>query len=198
MSYCFKTSMTCEAVKKFFTASQRVSRPTPSVATWRYVVESLCWAAEADARVPRTVTVQGQETGIAPIEEIERALAGALDAWPMVRAAWLFGSVATGSAGRLSDVDVAVLGGGTLSFDERAGLALDLGRAAGRSCDVVVAEHASPVLAMAIVDTGRRFFCRDGGAADAWEEFVLRRYLGTAELRRLVYRYVRDDLLARR
>lgn len=111
-----------------------------------------------------------------------------------MRAAWLFGSVATDSAGPLSDVDVAVLGGKSLSFDERSRLAVELGRAAGRQCDVVVVEDASPVLAMAVVDTGRRFLSRDDAAADAWEDRALRRYLGTAELRKTVYQYVRDDL----
>lgn len=117
-----------------------------------------------------------------------------LASWPALRAAWLFGSVATDSAGPLSDVDVAVLGGKSLSFDERSRLAVELGRAAGRQCDVVVVEDASPVLAMAVVDTGRRFLSRDDAAADAWEDRALRRYLGTAELRKTVYQYVRDDL----
>lgn len=136
--------------------------------------------------------------GLARVEEIERSLSSTLDAWPMVRAAWLFGSVATGSGGALSDVDVAVLGAATLSFDERARLTVELGRAAGRCCDVVMAEEASPVLSMAIVDSGRRFFCRDADAAGAWEDRALRRYLGTAELRRIVYSYVREDLRAAR
>jgi predicted nucleotidyltransferase len=95
----------------------------------------------------------------------------ALAAWPAVRAAWLFGSVAEGSTGPLSDVDVAVLGCADLSFDERAQLAVDLVRAAGRPCDVVLVEHASPVLGMEIVRAGRRFLCRDVDAADAWEDW---------------------------
>ena len=142
----------------------------------------------------RPMVVPRHDPGIASVEEIERTLSCTLEAWPMVRAAWLFGSVATQSAGPLSDVDVAVLGGGELSFDERARLAVELGRAAGRCCDVVMVEQASPVLSMAIVDSGRRFFCRHVDAADAWEDRALRRYLGTAELRRLVYNYVREDL----
>jgi predicted nucleotidyltransferase len=144
------------------------------------------------------MAVQQHAPRLAGIEEIERALSCTLEAWPMVRAAWLFGSVATESAGPLSDIDVAVLGAGSLSFDERARLAVELGRAAGRHCDVVVVEQAQPVLAMAIVDTGRRFFCRDVDAADAWEDRALRQYLGTAELRRIVYSYVREDLRATR
>jgi predicted nucleotidyltransferase len=137
---------------------------------------------------------EGADRGCPPVAAIEPALAGVLERWSEIRAGWLFGSVATGSAGPLSDIDVAVLGGGGLDFDERARLAVELGEAAGRPCDVVVAEQASPVLAMAIVDTGRRFFCRDAAAADRWEDLALRRYLDTAELRRIVYAYVRDDL----
>jgi len=142
----------------------------------------------------RPMAVPRHDPGIASVEEIERTLSCTLEAWPMVRAAWLFGSVATQSAGPLSDIDVAVLGGGELSFDQRARLAVELGRAAGRCCDVVMVEQASPVLSMAIVDSGRRFFCRDVDAADAWEDRALRRYLGTAELRRIVYNHVREDL----
>jgi len=130
------------------------------------------------------------------VAEIERTLTGVLAAWPMVSAAWLFGSVATGTAGPLSDVDVAVLGAQTLSFDERSRLVVELGRAVGRKCDVVVVEDASPVLAMAIVDTGRRFLSRDVDAADTWEDRALRRYLGTAQLRKILYQYVREDLRA--
>jgi predicted nucleotidyltransferase len=128
----------------------------------------------------------------AATEAIERALARALDAWSSIQAAWFFGSVATGSAGPLSDVDVAVLGAAGMSLDERARLTVELSRAVGRSCDVVTVERASPVLAKAIIDTGRRLLCRDADAADAWEDFALRRYLDTSELRRIVYSYVRE------
>jgi predicted nucleotidyltransferase len=125
---------------------------------------------------------------------LESALGGVLARWPAVVAAWLFGSVATRTEGPMSDVDVAILGGAHLAFDERAQLTVELGQVAGRACDVVVAEEASPVLAMAVVDTGRRFLTRDAGAADAWEMRAQERYLGTAELRRIVYQYVREDL----
>ncbi len=140
------------------------------------------------------MSAEGPDGRVSRLEEIEAAVTLVLAEWPSVIAAWLFGSVATGEAGPLSDVDIAVLGGAALSFDERAQLAVDLQGAIGRSCDVVVVEHASPVLAMAIVDTGRRFLCRDADAADTWEDGALRRYLDTANLRRIVYEYVREDL----
>ena len=119
--------------------------------------------------------------------ELERALSAALEAWPSVRAAWLFGSVASGEAGPMSDVDVAVLGGAGLDLDELAALSVDLSRAAGRPCDLVCVERSSPVLGMEIVRANRRFLTRSADAADAWEDRALRRYLGTAHLRRMVH-----------
>jgi uncharacterized protein len=113
-----------------------------------------------------------------------------------VGAAWLFGSVATGSSGPLSDVDVAVLGRRDLSLDDRAELAAELSRAVGRAVDVVCVEQASPALGPATVDEGRPLLCRDVAVADAWEDFALRRYVGTAELRRIVYGYACEDLRA--
>lgn len=102
--------------------------------------------------------------------QLEERLTRVLGLRSSVRAAWLFRSVADGSAGALSDVDVAVMGFASASFDERAALAVDLAREVHRQCDVVVVEHASPVLAMEIVRSERRFYCRDADAADAWEE----------------------------
>jgi uncharacterized protein len=135
-----------------------------------------------------------QPSEIAHVEDVEVALRGVLEHWPSLRAAWLFGSVAAGSAGPLSDVDVAVLGAAGLTLDERARLVADMSRAVGRAVDLVLAEEASPVLAMALVETGRRFLCRAADRADAFEDAALRRYLGTAELRRIVSAYVREDL----
>lgn len=140
------------------------------------------------------MTSRLQPSEIAHVEDVEAALRGVLEQWPSVRAAWLFGSVVTGGAGPLSDVDVAVLGAAALTLDERARLGADMGRAVGRAVDLVFAEEASPVLAMALVETGRRFLCRDVDRADSFEDAALRRYLGTAELRRIVNAYVREDL----
>jgi predicted nucleotidyltransferase len=127
-------------------------------------------------------------------EAVERALQDSLNRWEEVRAAWLFGSVAEGREGPMSDVDVAVLGCASFSLDQLGRLAAELSSAVGSNCDVVVVERASPVLGMEIVRSGRRVFCRNNDAADRWEDFALRRYLGTASLRKLVHEYVREDL----
>jgi predicted nucleotidyltransferase len=130
--------------------------------------------------------------------DLEAHLREALRAWPRIIAAWLFGSAAVGTLRADSDVDVGVLGASGMSFDERAALAADLSRAAGRRCDVVAVESASPVLGMEIVSQGHRFHCLEQRAADAWEDRALRRYLGTASLRRFVNAEVAESLAGRR
>jgi hypothetical protein len=73
-------------------------------------------------------------------------------------------------------------------------LTTELARAVGVKTDVVVVERASPVLAMEVASHGVRFHAPDDRAADDWEDRALRRYLGTAELRKIVNPYVRADL----
>lgn len=146
----------------------------------------------------RRVTDLFRQSELAEIEEVEASLRSVLTQWPAVRAAWLFGSVAAGTAGPLSDVDVGVLGAAGLTLDERARLVSEIGRALGRTVDLVCVEEASPVLGMALVETGRRFLCRDVDGADSFEDRALRRYLGTVELRRIVNAHVREDLRAGR
>ena len=132
------------------------------------------------------------------VDALIQALRAVLEQWPAVRAAWLFGSRVAGTAGPLSDVDVGVLGLASATLDDLALLSTELGRAAGVKTDVVVVERASPVLAMQISGGGVRFYAPDDGAADDWEERALRRYLGTAELRKIVSSYVSADLSERR
>jgi hypothetical protein len=60
---------------------------------------------------------------------------------PKVSAAWLFGSVATGKAGKRSDIDIAILFIPGLSkyerFDLKLYLAGELSRLAGQDVDVI-------------------------------------------------------------
>lgn len=131
-------------------------------------------------------------------EDLTARLAEVFRSWPTVGAAWLFGSAARRQLRLDSDVDVAVLGASSMSFDERTRLAAELSRAVGRTCDVVAVESASPVLAMEVVSEGIRFHCTSARAADDWEDRALRRYLGTARLRRMVNTEVSESLARRR
>jgi predicted nucleotidyltransferase len=65
-----------------------------------------------------------------------------------VEMAVLFGSMATGKAGPRSDVDIGVVcvAGGSLSWNERFDLALDLERSLHREVDLVVLDEATPLL----------------------------------------------------
>lgn len=80
-------------------------------------------------------------------------------------AAWLFGSMATGKAGKNSDIDVAVLFVPALSkyerFDLRLLMAGELSRLTGREVDLVDMEAAPLFLQHQIRKTGRLLVEKD-------------------------------------
>ena len=71
--------------------------------------------------------------------ETERAITAALKEMPQVEAAWVFGSIATGTAHRTSDVDVAVLAQTPLSGATKMQLIEQLAQASGRPVDFITA-----------------------------------------------------------
>ncbi|MBI3491746.1 MAG: nucleotidyltransferase domain-containing protein [Acidobacteria bacterium] len=82
-----------------------------------------------------------------------------------IRAAYVFGSVATGRAREDSDVDVAVLLGRPLpasrSLSYRLKLMTELGAALQRSdVDVIILNDASPLLAHRVLSKGKLAFER--------------------------------------
>ncbi len=114
-------------------------------------------------------------------------LTAALDREGVV-VAYLFGSQATGKAGPLSDVDVAVLFDRAL--DERARFDLQLrlqGEAASAvrqdSVDVVALNAASPLLRHRAIRDGRALVDRDPLARVRFEARTILDYLDTAPLR---------------
>jgi predicted nucleotidyltransferase len=92
---------------------------------------------------------------------------------PDVRAFWVFGSHAQGTAQPTSDLDLAVL------FDGRADVvalweaAQDLACRLDMDVDLVDLLAASTVLQFQIVTGGRRLFARDPLEADLYEVFIL-------------------------
>ncbi|MET3605689.1 putative nucleotidyltransferase [Sphaerotilus sulfidivorans] len=89
-----------------------------------------------------------------------------------VLAVYLFGSVARGTAGPDSDVDLAVLVAGKAEplalWDVAAGLAQQL----GREVDLVDLRAASTVMQYQIITTGERLWALDAQAA-LYESFIL-------------------------
>ena len=113
----------------------------------------------------------GSVTGADAIPEALRA-AGVRR--PEVRALWLFGSRADGTAREGSDVDVGVLWEPGQPLEATLSLEEELSRATDLPVDLVDAARAGAFLALEIV-RGERVFCRDEVAADLFELYVLRR-----------------------
>jgi len=100
----------------------------------------------------------------------------------------LFGSQAAGSAGPLSDVDVAVWVDPGLSLDERVALRSDLSLAAREALgtdevDIVILNDAPPLLRHRALKGALRLFDRDPRARVRLETAALLDYLDTAPLR---------------
>jgi predicted nucleotidyltransferase len=102
---------------------------------------------------------------------IEPALLDVLRAHPEVKAAWLFGSHAGGTARPESDVDIGVLvGRKPRTLAELGGaLADELQHAAGRPIDLVVLDGAPVDLAMRVLRQGRLLVEHDRAARVAFE-----------------------------
>lgn len=97
---------------------------------------------------------EGEDTAInAALEWLERE--GGL------RLALLFGSAARGALHAESDLDVAVLGDGPLSAEDKRALIEGLARASGRAVDVIdLATVGEPLLGRILAE-GRRLFGSD-------------------------------------
>lgn len=111
-------------------------------------------------------------------------LAGALDRHP-VAAAYLFGSQASGAAGSLSDVDVAVaLVPGADPAQAHSDLliaAIEVLRT--DEIDLVILDGAPPLLRHRVLRDGIRLVDRDPRARVRFETRALLEYLDTAPLR---------------
>ncbi len=110
-----------------------------------------------------------------------------------VTLAYLFGSQASGKAGRLSDVDIAVLFADDLSprarFDLRCRLIAELmGVFRRNDVEVVDLAEASPVLRNHVRRYGQLLYCQDDRLRVRFQTEALRDYLDTRPIRE-VQRY---------
>ena len=93
--------------------------------------------------------------------------------------AYLFGSMAKGTAGRLSDVDIAIL----MSRDHRPTLDYHLylmsklANILRREVDVVILNEATPLLRFEVIKHGKVLYCRDEIERIAFEERTIDEYL---------------------
>ena len=118
-----------------------------------------------------------------------------------ITALYLFGSGATGRAGPLSDLDVAVLlDEKKVSPSRRFRLRLDLiGEAmrAGRRSDVdlVFLNEAAPLLTFEVVRAGQVLYERDRDARIAFEARTAQRYLDIEPFYRVSGSYLKRQIL---
>src|SRR3989344_7285141 len=111
----------------------------------------------------------------------------------------LFGSQAAGTAGGQSDTDIAVLGDGPISLEERAFISESVARELQVSedlIDLVDLRSASPLLQYQVAERGRLI----SGAREEFTRFRVRawkQYQDTARLRRARERSLEHKLYAR-
>ena len=145
------------------------------------------------------VSVADQTSRVPALDtEAMARLAAALDR-PKVVAAFLIGSQARGSAGPLSDVDVAVLHDLGLGSRERLDLRLALAASAGAALgtpevDIVLLNDAPPLLRHRALRDGIRLLDRDPKERIEFEVRTLNNFVDTEPLRQLVARRLRKSI----
>jgi predicted nucleotidyltransferase len=92
---------------------------------------------------------------------IEQQLAEVLRAHDGVDAAWLFGSVASGTADATSDLDLAVLGPSPLGAEETAALIEKLVQITGRPVDLIDLQATHGPIVGQVLREGTQLFCDD-------------------------------------
>lgn len=124
-----------------------------------------------------------------------QAIQDFLAAEQKVKFAYLFGSLAQGVGGPLSDIDIAVYIDGRLNdFTYRLGLMETLARKLGsEQFDLVVLNRAPVVLQFEVVKNGR-ILKEDRTRRIMFEALVLKKYLDSAHLRRVQHEYLKESL----
>jgi predicted nucleotidyltransferase len=133
------------------------------------------------------------------MQEILKKLSGALEAEPDIAFAYLFGSVAKGRSGPLSDVDVAVYfhpaGDSRSRFKRRLLLMSKLGKALRRDdVEVVPLQDAPLDLAFEILAQGKLIFSKDDGQKADFVFETLRKYHDEAPRRKFEWDVIRDEV----
>ena len=133
------------------------------------------------------------------LPSVEKALARELSKQPKVQAGYIFGSVATGRVRPDSDIDVAVLLDTGIRevrmFDLRLRLIADLGAALGRSdVDVLILNHASPLLAHRVLSRGKLIYERSASARIRFQVMTANRYADLVPTLEMYIRYLKKSV----
>lgn len=100
-----------------------------------------------------------------------------------IRLIVLFGSVVHGTANAESDIDLGVLTNRPLTFNQRLKLWGALSSLFDVEVDLVVLNHANPVLAFEVASNGNLLFEAKPNTWDNWKSFGFRQYWDTEKFR---------------
>jgi predicted nucleotidyltransferase len=145
------------------------------------------------------MTVVTESARASPLDrKVREALARSLDR-PEVVSAYLIGSQARGSAGPLSDVDVAVLHIADLTPRQRLDLRLSLAASAGEALgtsevDVVLLNGAPPLIRQRALHDGVLLIDRDPAQRIRFGVRTINDYVDTEPLRTLLSRRLRESI----
>lgn len=95
------------------------------------------------------------------LESLDRRIVSVLARHPEIRLAFLFGSLARGTARPASDVDLGVVADVPLGAEQKSALIEDIALASGRSVDLVDLQTASGLVLQEALTKGRRLLLSD-------------------------------------
>ncbi len=116
------------------------------------------------------------------IEQLGRDISAALQGHDgAVDCVYLFGSMARGNAGPLSDADLAILFKEELAAEARTGIAASIASQAqtvdGPAIDIAILNDAPPLLQHRVIREGRPVFVGNEASRVAFETRAIREYL---------------------
>ena len=107
-----------------------------------------------------------------------------------VRLIVLFGSVVRGTINAESDIDLGVLTNRPLTINRRLKLWGALSPLFNIEVDLVILNHANPVLAFEVASMGELLFEDKPNTWDNWKSFSFRQYWDTEKFRNDLRRYI--------
>ncbi len=107
-----------------------------------------------------------------------------------IRLIVVFGSVVRGTTNAESDIDLGVLTNRPLTFNQRLKLWETLSPLFNVEVDLVVLNHANPVLAFEAASTGDLLFENKSNTWDNWKSFSFRQYWDTEKFRNDLRKFI--------
>jgi predicted nucleotidyltransferase len=107
-----------------------------------------------------------------------------------IRVLVLFGSVARGTFGEGSDIDIAVLLEKQPEVEKRRQLWAALSQLFSRDVDLTILNHAEPLVSFRVACEGKILFVADDRAWETWKSYAVRQYWDTEKFREALKSYL--------